>query len=50
MLRQIWKYPSESVNQLRNFIHPNHYQEVDEELIVAINNLKQEDTLWYYGK
>ena len=47
ILRQIWKYPSESINQLRNFVHPNHYKEIDEELIVAINNLEQEDTLWY---
>ena len=47
MLRQIWKYPSESINQLRNFVHQNHYKEIDEKLIVAINKLKQEDALWY---
>ena len=47
MLRQIWKYPSESINQLRSFVHPNHYREIDEKLIVAINELKQEDALWY---
>ena len=47
MLRQIWKYPSEGINQLRSFVHPNHYREVDEELIVAINNLEQDDALWY---
>ena len=47
MLRQIWKYPSESINQLMSFVHPNHYQEVDEELIVAINDLEQENALWY---
>ena len=43
MLRQIWRYPSESINQLRSFVHPNHYKEIDEELIAAINKLEQED-------
>ena len=47
MLQQIWKYPSESINQLRNFVHQNHYKEIDEKLIIAINKLKQEDALWY---
>ena len=47
MLRQIWRYPNKSINQLKGFVHPNHYQEIDEELIVAINNLEQEDALWY---
>ena len=47
MLRQIWKYLSESINQLRSFVHSNHYQKVDEKLIIAINELEQNDALWY---
>ena len=47
MLRQIWKYPSKGISQLRSFVHPNHYKEIDEELIVAINELEQEDAFWY---
>ena len=46
MLRQIWRYLSEGINQLKSFVHPNNYKEIDEKLIVAINNLEQ-DALWY---
>ena len=47
MLWQIWRYPSESISQLKNFVHSNHYDQRDKELIVAINELEQEDALQY---
>jgi hypothetical protein len=50
MMRQIWNYPKESEIQLKLFAHPMHRDKINSDLIQNINELKEEDTLWYLRK
>lgn len=47
MVRQLWKYPDQGIIQLKTYAHPIHKEKIDEEMIVALNNLKEEDAIWY---
>ena len=50
MLRQLWKYPDQGVTQLKTFVHDTQHQNVNETLIQNINELPEEEALWYLRK
>ena len=50
MLRQLWKYPDQGITQLKTFIHNTQYQNVNEILVRNINELQEEEALWYLRK
>ena len=50
MLRQLWKYPDQGVTQLKTFVHDTQYQNVNEVLVRNINELHEEEALWYLRK
>ena len=50
MLRQLWKYPDQGVTQLKTFVHDTQHQNVNEILVRNINELQEEEALWYLRK
>ena len=50
MLRQLWKYPDQGVTQLKTFVHDTQYQNVNKILVQNINELQEEEALWYLRK
>jgi hypothetical protein len=50
MVRQLWKYPDQGVTQLRTYAHTTFYEEINETLIQNINDLPEEEVLWYLRK
>ena len=50
MIRQIWNHPKEGELQLKIYAHITHEKQVDQTLIQQLNNLEEEDALWYLRK
>jgi hypothetical protein len=50
MVRQLWKYPDQGITQLRTYAHMTFHQEINETLIRNINDLPEEEALWYLRK
>ena len=50
MIRQIWNYPKEGEQQLKIYAHITHEENVDQTLIQQLNDLEEEDALWYLRK
>jgi hypothetical protein len=50
MVRQLWKYPSQGITQLRTYAHATFHKEINETLIQNINDLPEEEALWYLRK
>jgi hypothetical protein len=50
MVRQLWKYPDQGITQLRTYAHATFYEEINETLIRNINDLPEEEALWYLRK
>ena len=50
MMRQIWNHPKEGELQLKIYAHITHEENVDQTLIQQLNDLEEEDTLWYLRK
>ena len=50
MIRQIWNHPKEGELQLKIYAHITHEEQVDQTLIQQINDLEEEEALWYLRK
>jgi hypothetical protein len=50
MVRQLWKYPDQGITQLRTYAHATFHEEINETLIRNINDLPEEEALWYLRK
>ena len=50
MIRQIWNHPKEGEVQLKIYAHITHEEQVDQTLIQQLNNLEEEEALWYLRK
>ena len=50
MMRQIWNHPKEGELQLKIYAHITHKENMDQTLIQQLNNLEEEDALWYLRK
>ena len=50
MIRQIWNHPKESKLQLKIYAHITHEENVNQTLIQQLNDLEEEDALWYLRK
>jgi hypothetical protein len=50
MVRQLWKYPDQGITQLRTYAHTTFHEEINETLIRNINDLQEEEALWYLRK
>jgi hypothetical protein len=50
MVRQLWKYPDQGITQLRTYAHTMFHEEINETLIRNINDLPEEEALWYLRK
>jgi hypothetical protein len=50
MVRQLWKYPNQGITQLRTYAHTTFHEEINETLIRNINDLPEEEALWYLRK
>ena len=50
MLQQLWKYPDQGITQLKTFVHDMQYKNINETLVRNINELKEEEALWYLWK
>ena len=50
MMRQIWNHPKEGELQLKIYAHITHEENVDQTLIQQLNDLEEEDALWYLRK
>ena len=50
MLQQLWKYPDQGITQLKTFVHDTQYKNINETLVRNINELKEEEALWYLRK
>ena len=50
MIRQIWNHPKEGELQLKIYAHDTHKEQVDQTLIQQLNDLEEEDALWYLRK
>ena len=50
MIRQIWNHLIEGELQLRTYVHTTHEEQVDQTLIQQLNDLEEEDALWYLQK
>jgi hypothetical protein len=50
MVRQLWKYPSQGITQLRTYAHATFHKEINKTLIRNINDLPEEEALWYLRK
>ncbi len=47
MIRQLWKYPDQGITQLRTYAHSTFKEEINEQLINKINDLPENEALWY---
>ena len=47
---QIWNHPIEGELQLKIYTHMTHEEQIDQTLIQQLNDLEEEDTLWYLQK
>jgi hypothetical protein len=47
MLRQIWKYPETAVIKLQTWVDK---EPIDKQMVTKINEMKEEDALWYLRK
>ena len=50
MIRQIWNHPKEGELQLKIYAHITHEEQIDQTLIQQLNELEEEDALWYLRK
>ena len=50
MVRQLWKHLEMGTIQLKGFANNSYQEPIDETLIRDINDLKEEDTLWFLRK
>ena len=50
MIRQIWNHPKEGELQLKIYAHITHEEQVDQNLIQQLNELEEEEALWYLRK
>ena len=50
MIRQIWNHPKEGELQLKIYAHITHEEQVNQTLIQQLNDLDEEDALWYLRK
>ena len=50
MVRQIWNHPKEGELQLKIYAHITHEENIDQTLIQQLNDLEEEDALWYLRK
>ena len=50
MIRQIWNHPKEGELQLKIYAHITHEEQVDQTLVQQLNDLEEEDALWYLRK
>ena len=49
-MRQIWNRPIEGELQLKIYTHMTHEEQIDQTLIPQLNDLEEEDALWYLQK
>ena len=49
MIRQIWNHPKGEL-QLKIYAHITHEEQIDQTLIQQLNELEEEDALWYLRK
>ena len=50
MIRQIWNHPKEGELQLKIYTHITHEEQVNQTLIQQLNDLEEEEALWYLQK
>jgi hypothetical protein len=50
MVQQIWKYPEQGVVQLWTYAHLTFREQIDEKTINNINQLSEDEVLWYLRK
>ena len=50
MIRQIWNHPKEGELQLKIYAHITHEESIDQTLIKQLNELEEEEALWYLRK
>ena len=50
MIRQLWKHPEMGIPQLKGFANNSYQEPIDETLIRNINELDEEDALWFLRK
>ena len=50
MIRQIWNHPKEGELQLKIYAHITHEEQIDQTLIQHLNELEEEEALWYLRK
>ena len=50
MVRQLWKHPEMGITQLKGFANDSYQGSIDETLIRNINELNEDDALWFLRK
>ena len=50
MVRQLWKHPEMGITQLKGFVNNSYREPINETLVRNINELNEEDALWFLRK